>query len=127
MTKSVLGRQPLVAFAATTAPARALKFYRDALGLRLVEQNPFAYVFDAGGTMLRVIPVEKVSVAPYTILGWQVPDMASTMTRLKKNGVKFTRYPGMGQDRRGIWVSPSGAWVAWFKDPDGNTLSLTQV
>jgi catechol 2,3-dioxygenase-like lactoylglutathione lyase family enzyme len=127
MTKrSTLASEKLVAFIATTAPARAAKFYRDTLGLRLVEETPFALVFDVNGTMLRVTPVDKVVTGEYTVLGWRVRDIDATIVRLKKAGVKFNRYPGMGQDRMGVWTSPSGARVAWFKDPDGHTLSLTE-
>jgi catechol 2,3-dioxygenase-like lactoylglutathione lyase family enzyme len=116
----------VVAFAATAKPARALKFYRDTLGLRLVEQSPFALVFDANGTMLRVTPVKKVASADYTVLGWRVKDVEAAVTRLKQRRVKFNRYAGMKQDKLGIWTSPSGARIAWFKDPDGNTLSVTE-
>jgi catechol 2,3-dioxygenase-like lactoylglutathione lyase family enzyme len=126
MSNSTLGSAKLVAFAATSAPARALEFYRDTLGLKLVEETPFAFVFDAKGTMLRLTPVEKVAVAPYTVLGWRVKDITATVKELKDAGVKFNRYPGMEQNALGIWTSPSGARVAWFKDPDGNTLSVTQ-
>ena len=126
MPRSRLGSSKIVAFVATAAPAKAKTFYRDTLGLRLVDENPFALVFDAQGTMLRVTQVEKVVVAGYTVLGWQVPDIVGMVTRLKKAGVRFQRYDGMGQDKLGIWQSPSGAKVAWFKDPDGNTLSVTE-
>ena len=126
MARSRLGSRKLVAFVATAAPAKAKKFYRDTLGLRLVDENPFALVFDAHGTMLRVTQVQKVVVAGYTVLGWQVPDIVDMVTCLKKAGVRFQRYDGMGQDKLGIWRSPSGAKVAWFKDPDGNTLSVTE-
>jgi catechol 2,3-dioxygenase-like lactoylglutathione lyase family enzyme len=126
VARSLLGSKEIVAFVATAAPAKARKFYRDTLGLRLVDDNPFAFVFDAHGTMLRVTRVDKVVAAGYTVLGWQVPDIVDMVTRLKKAGVKFQRYGGMGQDKLGIWQSPSGAKVAWFKDPDGNTLSVTE-
>jgi catechol 2,3-dioxygenase-like lactoylglutathione lyase family enzyme len=126
MARSILGSKQLVAFVATAAPAKAKKFYRDTLGLRLVDDNPFALVFDAHGTMLRVTRVEKVVLAGYTVIGWQVSDIVDMVMRLKKAGVRFQRYDGMGQDKLGIWQSPSGAKVAWFKDPDGNTLSVTE-
>ena len=126
MTRSILGSNKIVAFAATSAPARALEFYRDTLGLKLVEETPFAFVFDVKGTMLRLTPVEKVTVAAYTVLGWDVVNITTTVKQLKDAGVKCTRYPGMEQDALGIWTSPSGARIAWFKDPDGNTLSVTQ-
>ena len=126
MPRSRLGSEKIVAFVATAAPAKAKKFYRDTLGLRLVDDNPFALVFDAHGTMLRVTRVEKAVLAGYTVLGWQVPDIVEMVTRLRKAGVRFQRYDGMAQDKLGIWQSPSGAKVAWFKDPDGNTLSVTE-
>jgi catechol 2,3-dioxygenase-like lactoylglutathione lyase family enzyme len=121
-----LARRKLVAFAATTSPAKARRFYRDTLGLKLVDDNQFALVFDANGTMLRVQLVQEVVPAGYTVLGWAVKDIAATAAKLKKAGVRFQKYPRMDQDRNGVWTSPSGARIAWFKDPDGNTLSLTE-
>jgi len=116
---------PLVAFVGVRDPDRAKKFYGDTLGFRLIsEQLPFALVFDANGTTLRVTIVEKVAAAGYTVLGWHVPDIAAAVKALKNAGVSFERYPGMEQDQLGIWTAPGGAKVAWFKDPDGNTLSI---
>jgi catechol 2,3-dioxygenase-like lactoylglutathione lyase family enzyme len=125
-TDAGFGSHEIVAFAATSRPATARRFYRDALGLRLVSEDKFALVFDAHGTMLRVSIVQEVLPAGYTVLGWQVPDIVAAATRLRAAGVRLQRYSGMGQDKRDIWTSPSGARVAWFKDPDGNTLSITQ-
>ena len=127
MPRPRLGSRKIVAFVATSSPAKAKRFYRDKLGLRLVEASPFALVFDAHGTMLRVTPVNKVATAGYTVLGWQVPDIVDAVKRLRKAGVRFERYDGMGQDKLGVWQSPSGARIAWFKDPDGNTLSITML
>jgi catechol 2,3-dioxygenase-like lactoylglutathione lyase family enzyme len=124
--ESLLGSQKLVAFVATRDPGRAKAFYRDTLGLRLVSEDEFALVFDAAGTMLRITRVQKVAAAKYTVLGWQVPDIVCTARNLQKAHVTLKRYPGMQQDELGIWISPSGARVAWFKDPDGNTLGITQ-
>jgi catechol 2,3-dioxygenase-like lactoylglutathione lyase family enzyme len=126
LAASLLGSRDIVAFVATTNVAKAKRFYRDKLGLPLVEESPFALVFDAHGTMLRVTPVQKMEAAGYTVLGWQVPDIEDAVRRLRKARVRFERYAGMGQDRLGIWQSPGGARVAWFKDPDGNTLSVSQ-
>jgi catechol 2,3-dioxygenase-like lactoylglutathione lyase family enzyme len=107
--------------------ARAKKFYRDTLGLRLVmEEPPFALVFDANGIMLRLGMAKEIAPAHGTVLGWQVPEIRATVQELTKVGVKFERYEGMDQDELGIWTSPNGAKVAWFKDPDGNTLSLSE-
>ena len=124
--KSILGSQKLVAFVATRDPSRAKKFYRDTLGLPLVSEDDFALVFDAAGTMLRVTRVQELAAAKYTVLGWQVRDIVQTVDDLQKAHVTLERFPGMQQDELGIWNSPSGARVAWFKDPDGNTLSITQ-
>jgi len=122
-----LCEQPLIGFIATSNPARAKKFYGETLGLPLVsEDSSFALVFNAHGTMLFVSIVEKVSVAGYTVLGWQVPDITEAVKGLQEAGVQFHHYQGMPQDEFGIWMSPSGAKVAWFKDADGNTLSLSE-
>jgi catechol 2,3-dioxygenase-like lactoylglutathione lyase family enzyme len=122
----VLGSQKLVAFVATRDLGRAKVFYHDNLGLRLVSEDEFALVFDAAGTMLRVTRVQELAAAKYTVLGWQVQDIVQTAKQLQKARVTLERYPGMQQNDLGIWNSPSGARVAWFKDPDGNTLSITQ-
>ena len=115
----------LVAFVGTSKPTAARAFFRDRLGLRLVSEDQFALVFDARGTMLRVAIVPSVRPAGYTVLGWHVPDIRRAVAQLKKAGVKLERYAGMEQDEDGVWASPSGAQIAWFKDPDGNTLSIS--
>jgi catechol 2,3-dioxygenase-like lactoylglutathione lyase family enzyme len=118
---------PIMAFTATADAGRAQAFYRDQLGLRLVSDEPYALVFDAAGTMLRVQKVKEVRQAQYTALGWRVPDIAAKVDELEKAGVHFERYGLPGQDEKGIWTPPgSNTKVAWFKDPDGNILSLTQ-
>jgi catechol 2,3-dioxygenase-like lactoylglutathione lyase family enzyme len=118
--------QKLIAFVAVRDLRRAKEFYGDALGLHLVSEDEFALVFDASGTMLRVTRVPELTAAQYTVLGWQVDDIISAVKELRNAGITLERYPGMAQDELGIWNSPSGARVAWFKDPDGNTLSLTE-
>jgi catechol 2,3-dioxygenase-like lactoylglutathione lyase family enzyme len=122
----MLGSSDLVAFVAATDLARARSFYEEVLGLTLVEESPFACVFDAHGTTLRVSTVEALAAAPYTVLGWDVDDITSAVASLGGRGVAFEHFDGMGQDDLGVWVTPGGDRVAWFKDPDGNTLSLTQ-
>jgi catechol 2,3-dioxygenase-like lactoylglutathione lyase family enzyme len=124
--RSMLSKSNLVAFAATAKPARAKKFYGSTLGLRLVSEDQFALAFDANGTQLRVQIVEKVNPLPYTALGWAVADIGKTVKKLTRAKVKFERYPFLEQDELRVWIAPSGAKVAWFKDPDGNLLSLTQ-
>ncbi len=121
-----LGGAPVIAFLATVDSERAKAFYADVIGLRLVDDSPFALEFDAGGTMVRIQKVEKFAPHAFTAFGWQVGDIASVMSGLKKRGAVFERYAGLEQDAAGVWASPSGARIAWFKDPDGNVLSLTE-
>ncbi|MBZ5544870.1 MAG: VOC family protein [Acidobacteriia bacterium] len=122
----MLASNEVIAFVATRDSAKARAFYENDLGLRLMGDEPSALVFDAHGTMLRISKVREFTPASYTVLGWRVPDIRGAVAELERKGVAFERYEGFGQDDRGIWASPSGAKVAWFKDPDGNTLSLTQ-
>ncbi len=122
----MLGKSDLICFAATRDAAAAKIFYADVLGLTLVEDGPFALVFDAHGTMLRVQKVQEHEPPPFTVLGWRVDDVAAKAAALIAKGVRFQFYPGMVQDTNGVWITPDGAKVAWFKDPDGNTLSLTE-
>jgi catechol 2,3-dioxygenase-like lactoylglutathione lyase family enzyme len=124
---SRLGNYNIIAFVYIVDVSRAMNFYRDILGLRLVtEEPPFALVFEANGIMLRLGMAKELPPAHGTVLGWQVPEIAATVENLGRFGVRFERYAGMSQDELGIWSSPSGAKVAWFKDPDGNVLSVTE-
>lgn len=123
----MLGKAAITAFIATASPARSKHFYRDTLGLRLVSDDQFAIAFDCGGVQLRIQKVQKVKPHPFTALGWRVPNVRRAVNRLAKRGVAFERYPFLEQDDVGVWQAPSGAKVAWFKDLDGNLLSLTQV
>ena len=122
----MLESSELVAFVAATDLRRAWVFYEQKLGLRVLEHDDFACVLDANGTMLRVTAVPEVAQAGYTVLGWRVGDIAASVQDLAARGVTFLRYDGMNQDEDGIWTTPTGARVAWFADPDGNILSLTQ-
>ena len=122
----MLKDQELMAFVATAKPDEARRFYADVLGLPLVADEPYALVFECGGTMLRVQKTDEVTPAPYTVIGWRVPDLGAAVSALARRQIPCVRYPGMQQDERGIWATPGGNLVAWFKDPDGNLLSLTQ-
>jgi catechol 2,3-dioxygenase-like lactoylglutathione lyase family enzyme len=122
----MLESSDLVAFVAATDLSRARAFYEQTLGLPVVEHHDFACVLDAHGTMLRVTAVPRVAQPGYTVLGWRVGDIAASVRELAARGVIFLRYDGMNQDEDGIWTTADGARVAWFADPDGNTLSLTQ-
>jgi catechol 2,3-dioxygenase-like lactoylglutathione lyase family enzyme len=121
----MLGNAPLMAFIPVTDVGVAREFYESTLGLSVTEESPFALVVDANGTKLRITPVPDLQPQPFTISGWEVPDVDATVDALVARGVRFNRYDGMAQRANGVWVSPNGDLVAWFVDPDGNTLSLT--
>lgn len=122
-----LGFSKIMAFVATKDQVKSKAFYQDTLGLDLISQDHFALAFNVNGIMLRVTNVAAPVIAPYTVLGWQVENIAATTQALQAAGVKFERYEGLNQDEIGIWTAPDGAQVAWFKDPDGNTLSVAQL
>lgn len=123
----MLTSSTLVGFVATTDLPRAGALYRDVLGLSVVEESPVATVFDANGASLRVTAVEDFSPAPFTVLAWVVADIVTALDTLAARGLRFERFPGLEQDERGVWTTPGGDRVAWFKDPDGNVLSLTEA
>jgi catechol 2,3-dioxygenase-like lactoylglutathione lyase family enzyme len=119
----------LVAFIPSKNPPKSRPFFEKTLGLKFVSQDSFAMVVDAKGVMIRVTNVSNVKdfqPHPFTILGWDVDDIEKTVRQLQKKGVEFERYAGLEQDSLGIWGAPGGTRVAWFKDPDGNLLSVSQ-
>ena len=122
----MLSSASIMAFVATKNPDRAKAFYQDTLKLKLTADEPFALVFDSNGIVVRVSKVQELSPAPFTVLGWKVKDIAAEIRELKGRGVAFEFFKGFQQDDSGVWTSPNGAKVAWFKDPDGNLLSLTE-
>jgi catechol 2,3-dioxygenase-like lactoylglutathione lyase family enzyme len=113
-------------FTATARPEESRSFYSQLPGCNFVTDSPHALVFEIEGTELRIQKVDAVAPAPYTTLGFQVDDIDKQIALLTKLGIEFARFDFLEQDQSGIWRSPDGARVAWFKDPDGNTLSLTQ-
>ena len=125
---AILSDSKIIAFAPVTDYGIARRFYEEVLGLRLLEdEQPFALVFDAAGTMLRVTKVESHTPAPFTVLGWHVEDIEAVVTKLTANGVTFLRFPGLNdKEELAIWTAPGGARIAWFHDPDKNVLSLTE-
>lgn len=122
----MLSNSKVVTFVATSAPDRTKGFYERTLGLRFIAEDAFAIVFDANGVMLRVQKVEIHTPANYTVLGWDVSNIHTQVKELMSRGVRFEQYEWLEQDEFGVWTAPSGAKIAWFKDPDGNVLSLTQ-
>ena len=122
----MLNTSSVVAFAATSQPDTARAFYGESLGLTLLEETPFALVFDAAGTTLRIQKVEQATPPPYTVLGWEVTGIDSTMEALTGRGIAFEKFQGLPQNEQGVWITPDGTKVAWFRDPDGHLLSLTE-
>jgi catechol 2,3-dioxygenase-like lactoylglutathione lyase family enzyme len=128
----MLGSAKIVAFVPTRDSEKARRFYVDILGLGFVSDDQFALVLDANGITVRVSKVPEYTPYPFTALGWDVPDIEKTVSELSARGVGLEKYGFPGQDDRGIWTAPAvdnatgGAKVAWFKDPDGNLLSLTE-
>jgi catechol 2,3-dioxygenase-like lactoylglutathione lyase family enzyme len=115
-----------VAFVFTADRAKSQPFYEQVLGLPVLAEDPFAVTFDlGGGATLRLTDIAGHQPSPHTVLGWRVDDIGGTVARLRENGVIFAIYEGAGQDDDGIWRSET-AQVAWFHDPEGNNLSVTQ-
>jgi len=122
----LLANSDVMAFVATTQSEKARAFYCDVLGLSFEEDSPFALVVRGANATLRIQKVQSFEPLPFTSLGWSGEDIKATAQHLIEKGVNFERFEWMDQDDLGIWSSPSGALVCWFKDPDGNILSLTQ-
>jgi catechol 2,3-dioxygenase-like lactoylglutathione lyase family enzyme len=122
----MLATSKLMAFVATVDAERAKVSYPDVLGLRLVADEPFALVFDANGTAVRIQKAPHHRPLPHTALGWEVRGIAEIVAQLSRHGVSCERFAGFDQDAAGIWTTPGGGKVAWFKDPDGNLLSVTE-
>jgi catechol 2,3-dioxygenase-like lactoylglutathione lyase family enzyme len=123
----MLNNEKIMSFVGVSDADKARAFYRDTLGLSLISEDGFALAFGVGGVMLRVTLVKEVRPQPYTVLGWQVKDATATVRSLAKAGVPLERYAHVSQDDDGIWTAPGGAKIAWFKDPDGNILSIAQM
>jgi catechol 2,3-dioxygenase-like lactoylglutathione lyase family enzyme len=122
----MLGSNKIVAFVPTRDSAQARAFYEGKLGLKFIVDDGFALQLDANGIRVRVAKVPEFKPAQFTILGWEVSGIENVVADLMKKGIRFEKYGLPGQDDQGIWSAPGGAKVAWFKDPDGNVLSLSQ-
>ncbi len=123
MTRS---EQKLFTFVPVTDGERAKAFYQDVIGLAVLEDTPFAIVFKVPGGTLRLARTPDFTPQPFSLVGWVVPDLAADMAQLRAKGVEFERFPGLPQDEAGVWTVPDGTRICWFRDPDGNLLSLTQ-
>jgi predicted enzyme related to lactoylglutathione lyase len=122
----MLAKHKIKGFVPTKNLARAKPFYLDVLGLQFESEDQFALEVWGGDNRIRIVPTENFEPIPSTILGWDVPDIESVAVGLKERGVAFERYPFLKQNSLGIWDSPQGTRVAWFKDPDGNVLAISQ-
>jgi catechol 2,3-dioxygenase-like lactoylglutathione lyase family enzyme len=128
MRMHALNQQRVMGFVASANPEEAARFYGDVLGLTPVHEDDFSIVFALhSGQVLRVQKVPNHQPVPFTVFGWQVEDIAATAEMLAASGVQFENFGFPGQDASGICTFPNGDKVAWFKDPDGNTLSLAQI
>lgn len=122
----MLASGKLVGFVPTKNSKRAREFYEGKLGFRFVSDDQFALVMQAGESMIRIVKGAKFTPAQYTVMGWEVKDVEAMVKWLNKRGVTFEKYPFVEDQKLGIWITPNGDKVAWFKDPDGNVLSLSQ-
>ena len=122
----MLASGKLVGFVPTKNSKRAREFYEGKLGFKFVSDDQFALVMQAGKSMIRIVKGAKFTPAQYTVMGWEVTDVEAMVKWLNKRGVTFEKYPFVEDQKLGIWTTPNGDKVAWFKDPDGNVLSLSQ-
>jgi catechol 2,3-dioxygenase-like lactoylglutathione lyase family enzyme len=122
----MLNTAKIIAFVPIRDSKRSRKFYEGVLGLRFMSDDPFALVMNSNGVMVRLAKAPNFTPAGFTVLGWEVPAIEQAVATLKENGVHFEIFPGLPQDDEGIWTTPNGDKVAWFKDPDGNILSVSQ-
>lgn len=122
----MLGSMNIMAFVPTKDSEKAKAFYEGVLGLRFIKDDGFALVLNANGIMVRVVKLQQFTPAQFTILGWNVGNIEKVVQELQQNGVHFERFGFFKQDELGIWTAPTGDKVAWFKDPDGNILSVSE-
>ena len=121
----MLSNQRIKAFVSTVQPSVAREFYEKKLRLNLLSQDKYGIEFEANEAHIRLSVVEKLTPQPFTVLGWDTDDIVSAINDLSANGIIFERYNFIEQDENGIWTAPGGTRVAWFKDPDGNLLSVS--
>lgn len=123
----MLSSSKIVSFIATTDPSNSKNFYESILGLEFVEEREHSIVFNSNGVTLQVQKVQDLTPPMFTALGWEVENIEEEIDQLTGKGITFEQYPFLEQDEKGIWTVPDGTKVALFKDPDGNTLSLSQT
>ena len=122
----MLAASKLIGFVPTKDSKRSREFYEGKLGFQFVSDDQFALVMQAGESMIRIAKAGNFTPAQYTVMGWEVNDIDAMVKWLNGRGVVFEKYPFVQDQKLGIWTTPNGDKVAWFKDPDGNVLSLSQ-
>ena len=122
----MLAASKLIGFVPTRDSVKARAFYEDKLGFQFVSDDPFALVMQAGESSIRIAKAKDFTPAPYTVMGWEVSDVEAVVKWLTQRSVAFEKYPFVQDRELGIWTTPGGDKVAWFKDPDGNVLSVSQ-
>lgn len=121
----MISEPTITAFLPTVKLEESKVFYSNTLGLKFISEDPYALEFEGNGVRLRITVVEALRPQPFTVLGFRIENIEIQVKSLQQKGVEFERYDGLNQDGLGIWTSPSKAKIAWFKDPDGNLISLT--
>jgi len=116
----------MVGFVLTKDYEQARAFYEGKLGFDFVSLDQFAMVMRAGENMIRIVKMPDFVPLRSTVLGWEVGDVEAVVGWLVGRGVAMEKYPWVQDKERGIWTTPDGNKVAWFKDPDGNVLSVSQ-
>jgi len=122
----MLASSKMIGFVPTRDSQKAREFYEGKLGFQFISDDQFALVVRAGETMIRVAKARDFTPAAYTVLGWEVRDIEAMVRWLRERCVVFEEYPFVQDKELGIWTAPTGDKVAWFKDPDGNVLSVSQ-
>lgn len=122
----MLASSRMTGFLLTRDYEAARKFYEGKLGFSFVSQDQFALVVQAGESQVRIVKMEGMTPLQSTVLGWRVQGIEAVVDWLRQRGVEFEKYPFVQDKERGIWTAPSGDKVAWFKDPDGNVLSVSE-
>ncbi|MGB6385328.1 MAG: VOC family protein [Terriglobales bacterium] len=122
----MLASSKVIGFVPTKDSAKARGFYEGKLGFQFVSDDMFALVMRAGETMIRIAKIQDFTPPPFTVLGWEVSNIGEVVAWLQQRGVAFEKYPWVQDKESGIWTAPSGDKIAWFKDTDGNVLSVSQ-
>ena len=115
----------LLGILTTTDYAKARDFYENTLGFQFASLDQYALALRAGENMIRISKAETFKPAQGTVLGWEVDDVKATVLWLKNRNVNTEKYAFVADQESGIWCTPAGDQVAWFKDPDGNVLSVS--